>query len=159
MNIYVQYIQTPVGLLEISADDTSITSVYFANEKTKKENPSSLTNLCATQLKDFFDGKRNDFTLPLRPAGTTFQIQVWNELQKIPFGRTISYMELARRLGDEKKIRAAGTANGRNPIPIIIPCHRVIGSDGSLVGYGGGLDKKKWLLEFESGNKQAQLAL
>ena len=159
MNIYVQYIQTPVGLLEISADDTSITSVYFANEKTKKENPSSLTNLCTRQLKYFFDGKRNDFTLPLRPAGTTFQIQVWNELQKIPFGRTISYMELARRLGDEKKIRAAGTANGRNPIPIIIPCHRVIGSDGSLVGYGGGLDKKKWLLEFESGNKQAQLAL
>ena len=159
MNIYVQYIQTPVGLLEISADDTSITSVYFANEKTKKENPSSLTNLCATQLKDFFDGKRNDFTLPLRPAGTTFQIQVWNELQKIPFGKTISYKELAKRLGDEKKIRAAGTANGRNPIPIIIPCHRVIGSDGSLVGYGGGLDKKKWLLEFESGNKQAQLAL
>jgi len=159
MNIYVQYIQTPVGLHEISADDTSITSVYFANEKTKKENPSSLTNLCATQLKDFFDGKRNDFTLPLRPAGTTFQIQVWNELQKIPFGKTISYKELAKRLGDEKKIRAAGTANGRNPIPIIIPCHRVIGSDGSLVGYGGGLDKKKWLLEFESGNKQAQLAL
>src|SRR4029079_5448131 len=118
-----------------------------------------LTKECAAQLNDFFAGKRKDFSVKLNPSGTNFQVQVWNELLKIPFGKTISYLELARRLGDEKKIRAAGTANGRNPIPIIIPCHRVIGSDGSLVGYGGGLSKKKWLIEFESGKKQTQLAL
>ncbi|MFI5135875.1 MAG: methylated-DNA--[protein]-cysteine S-methyltransferase, partial [Chitinophagales bacterium] len=150
---------SPVGLLEISADENSITALNFCHERKQKENPSSLTKECAAQLKDFFAGRRKDFSLKLNPSGTDFQIQVWNELQKIPFGKTISYLELARRLGDEKKIRAAGTANGRNPIPIIIPCHRVIGSDGSLVGYGGGLPKKKWLLEFESGIKQTQLAL
>ena len=159
MNSFVQYIQTPVGLLEISADDSFINAVHFCDERSKEETPSPLTNLCAKELKEFFAGKRKEFSVPLQPAGTAFQIQVWNELQKIPFGKTISYMELARRLGDEKKIRAAGTANGRNPIPVIIPCHRVIGSDGSLVGYGGGLPKKKWLIEFESGKKQAQLAL
>jgi len=159
MSRSIQYYHSPVGWLEIISDGDSLTEVNFRNEKSSEENPSSITKECLSQFQDFFTGKRKNFSLKLKPSGTDFQIQVWNELQKIPYGKTISYLELARRLGDEKKIRAAGTANGRNPIPIIIPCHRVIGSDGSLVGYGGGLPKKKWLIEFESGKKQTQLAL
>jgi methylated-DNA-[protein]-cysteine S-methyltransferase len=123
---FVEYFHSPVGWLKIISDQSSITQVNFRSEKIENENPSELTRLCVLQLEELFNGKRNDFSLPLKPSGTVFQIQVWNELLKIPFGKTISYLELARRLGDEKKIRAAGTANGRNPIPIIIPCHRVI---------------------------------
>jgi len=157
LNSSVQYFESPIGLLEILADDDAIASVLFKEEKSFNENPSALTQKCYDQLSEYFSGKRNSFSIPLKPSGTSFQIQVWSELQKIPHNKTISYLELARRLGDEKKIRAAGTANGKNPITIIIPCHRVIGSDGSLVGYGGGLWRKKWLLEFESGKKQTSM--
>ena len=102
------------------------------------------------QLDAYFAGDREDFDLALAPHGTPFQQRVWEELTRIPYGETISYSELARRLGDPKLVRAVGLANGRNPISIVIPCHRVIGADGSLVGYGGGLERKKWLLEHEA---------
>lgn len=107
-----------------------------------------------TQLDEYFAGKRTSFDLPLDLQGTEFQLKVWNELLKIPYGKTISYKELSLRLGNLLAIRAAGAANGANPISIIVPCHRVIGSDGSLTGYAGGLWRKKWLLELESGTAE-----
>jgi methylated-DNA-[protein]-cysteine S-methyltransferase len=157
--MFLQYVESPVGWVEITAEDKAIVSVLFFDRKEKKETHSSLTQDCARQMHEYFRSERKRFELPLHLSGTEFQSEVWSELQKIPFGKTISYLELARRLGDEKKIRAAATANGRNPVSILVPCHRVIGSDGSLVGYGGGLWRKKWLLEFESGRKQTQLAI
>jgi methylated-DNA-[protein]-cysteine S-methyltransferase len=102
-----------------------------------------------TQLDEYFAGARLEFDLPLDAQGTPFQRRVWTALAEIPFGQTISYAELARRVGDVKAVRAVGAANGRNPIPIIVPCHRVIGANGSLVGFGGGLERKQWLLEHE----------
>jgi methylated-DNA-[protein]-cysteine S-methyltransferase len=102
------------------------------------------------QLDAYFAGELERFDLPLAPHGTPFQLRVWEELRRIPYGQTISYSELARRLGDRKLVRAVGLANGRNPLSIVIPCHRVVGADGSLVGYGGGLERKRWLLEHEA---------
>ena len=109
------------------------------------------------QLQEYFDGKRTDFTFKLNLKGTDFQQKVWRELSKIPFGKTISYLDLAKKLGDPKVIRAAASANGKNPIWIVIPCHRVIGTDGSLTGYAGGLWRKKWLLEHENPSNQQSL--
>ena len=114
------------------------------------ETSEGILKECTQQLNEYFHGKRIEFSLPLAPKGTDFQKIVWSELQRIPIGKTVTYMDMAKRLGDPKVIRAAGTANGKNPIAIIIPCHRVIGSDGSLTGYAGGLKRKQWLLEHES---------
>jgi methylated-DNA-[protein]-cysteine S-methyltransferase len=155
--LHLQYFDSPIGLIVISANEQAIVSVLFTEEAGTPEISSPLTRDCARQLEDFFRGKRQAFDLPLQPVGTNFQMEVWNELQKIPFGTTISYKSLAARLGNEKKIRAAGTANGKNPVSIIIPCHRVIGSNGELVGYGGGLWRKKWLLEMEIKSRQAEI--
>ena len=102
------------------------------------------------QLEEYFAGTRTSFDLPIQPEGTEFQRRVWNVLLEIPYGTTISYLELARRIGDEKAARAVGLANGLNPISIIVPCHRVIGADGSLTGYGGGIERKRWLLQHEA---------
>ena len=112
---------------------------------------------CVQQLDEYFTGNRKEFELTLSPKGTEFQGKVWTELLKVPFGKTRSYLEQSKKLGDVKAIRAVASANGRNPISIIIPCHRIIGSDGSLTGYAGGIWRKKWLLEHESGNKQQSL--
>jgi|TARA_R100000479_G_scaffold68390_2_gene32624 methylated-DNA-[protein]-cysteine S-methyltransferase len=109
------------------------------------------------QLSEYFKGDRQIFNIPLNPQGTEFQHKVWKELQKVSFGKTASYQQIANALGDPKVIRAAASANGKNPISIIIPCHRVIGSDGSLTGYAGGLHRKKWLLQHESPVKQGEL--
>ena len=109
------------------------------------------------QLQDYFDGKRTTFTFPLNPSGTDFQKKVWDELLHIPFGKTCSYLELSKKLGDVKAIRAVASANGKNPLWIVVPCHRVIGTDGSLTGYAGGLWRKKWLLEHENPVKQETL--
>ncbi len=114
------------------------------------------------QIADFFDGKLKDFDLPLKPEGSDFQLAVWKELTRIPFGKTITYGELAKRIGKPDAPRAVGLANGKNPISIIVPCHRVIGASGKLTGYGGGLDRKEWLLAHEAevcGAKQPELAL
>ena len=109
------------------------------------------------QLKEYFEGKRTEFSFKINPAGTDFQQKVWQELLNIPFGKTCSYLELSKKLGDVKAIRAVASANGKNPLWIVVPCHRVIGSDGSLTGYAGGLWRKKWLLEHENPVKQESL--
>ena len=146
------FYNSPAGTLSITASDSGITEIKFvpeADQNTNAEPCNSVLNDCISQLQEYFSETRKTFSIQLDPQGTPFQKEVWKELQKIPFGKTISYLELAKKLGNEKKIRAVGGANGKNPIAIVIPCHRVIGSDGSLTGYAGGMDKKRWLLQFE----------
>ncbi len=148
-SIYKTYFESPVGLIEIKASNSGITFVDFVKKRLGKVKNNEHTSVCAQQLYEYFNKERKKFSLSFDLSGTDFQKKVWNELLKIPYGKTISYLQLAINLGDRKCIRAAGTANGKNPIAIIIPCHRVIGSNGDLIGYGGGLDKKKFLLEHE----------
>ncbi|MBE2229403.1 MAG: methylated-DNA--[protein]-cysteine S-methyltransferase [Chitinophagaceae bacterium] len=145
---------SPIGLLKISGTEDFITEVSFhdASQKTeghKKHIPPLLIQ-CAEQLIQYFNGQRRQFELPLNQEGTSYQQEVWNELLQIPFGKTISYLELARRMGDSKATRAVANANGKNHIAIIVPCHRVIGSNRELVGYAGGLRRKRWLLDHEA---------
>ncbi len=130
---------------QVKAD---ISKDLTGDRQEKPDIPQCLKD-CKTQLQEYFSGQRQQFDLPLAPAGTPFQQKVWQQLLQIHFGHTITYAEIARRLGDPKTIRAAGTANGKNPIAIVIPCHRVIGMNGDLVGYAGGLPNKKWLLDHE----------
>jgi methylated-DNA-[protein]-cysteine S-methyltransferase len=156
-NLKTIYWQSPMGLIEIQASDEGLRAVSLVDNKVYEEESNIHNQLTINQLKEYFDGKRKDFNLVYDLEGTDFQKRVWLELLKIPFGKTKSYMDMAVALGDPKVIRAAASANGANKIAIIIPCHRVIGSDGSLTGYAGGLDKKKWLLEFENPSKQASL--
>jgi methylated-DNA-[protein]-cysteine S-methyltransferase len=144
------YQESPIGLLELRAEDEFITAVCFVDEAKEEVILSSVLQKCALQLEEYFAGKRREFELPIRPEGTEFQRKVWAQLQHIPFGETISYLTLAKKLGDPKCIRAAGTANGKNPVSIIIPCHRVIGSNAKMIGYAGGLWRKKWLLNHEN---------
>ncbi len=153
------FINTPVGILELKGDAKGLASVLFKdaeNVVVSAKIPKEL-NDAVLQLQEYFEGNRKEFNLKLSLEGTDFQKRVWEELQQIPFGKTTSYQQMANTLGDPKVIRAAASANGKNPISIIIPCHRVIGSDGSLTGYAGGLHRKKWLLEFESPSLQQSL--
>ena len=146
----VAFHKSEIGVLKITGSEAGIHSVEFWDEPaalTTKVSPCLET--CIQQLDEYFDGKRQHFSLQLEPEGTDFQKTVWNELLKIPFGKTVAYMDIAKALGKEKAIRAVGAANGKNRIPIIIPCHRVIGSDGSLTGFGGGLWRKEFLLKHE----------
>ena len=151
------FIQTPLGIAKIvgDADGIAVISILSEGEISKKI-PKELKE-CVSQLREYFDGQRNDFTFKLNPQGTDFQQKVWQELLNIPFGKTMSYLDLSKKLGDVKAIRAVASANGRNPLWIVVPCHRVIGTDGSLTGYAGGLWRKKWLLEHESPSKQQSL--
>lgn len=157
MNFTSKYL-TEIGWLEIKGNEYEIHSVLFFDEEpfTTEFQPEIAIKLIA-QLDDYFRKGEWSFDVNLNPKGTDFQKIVWNELQKIPFGKTISYLDLARKLGDEKTIRAAASANGKNPVSILIPCHRVIGKDGSLTGYAGGLHRKKFLLELEKGIKSMEL--
>ncbi len=148
--------KTPLGIAEITGDENGVSSVTISDDLEINEVPPEL-EIAVKQLQEYFEGKRTDFDLQLNPIGTDFQKKVWNELRKIPYGHTTSYLELSRKMGDEKAIRAVAAANGKNPLWIIVPCHRVIGSDGSLTGYAGGLQRKKWLLDFE--NPPAQQSL
>jgi len=160
--IYKTLYNSPVGLIEISGTENSVTSLYFIDEEfDPKVTSNEYLDKCVEQLDEYFNGKRKIFELNILPEGTDFQKKVWDELLKIPFGETRSYMEVTKNLGDIKAIRAVANANGQNKISIIIPCHRVIGSDGSLTGYGGGLWRKKWLLEHEQNfsNTEKQLEL
>ncbi len=152
------YLKTPVGTLEIKGDSLGLQSIHFKDTEvaTSEAIPETLLST-VTQLKEYFNKTRTHFQLKLNPEGTGFQKKVWRQLETIPFGKTTSYQNLAKDLGDPKVIRAAASANGKNPIAIVIPCHRVIGSDGSLTGYAGGLHRKKWLLEHESPVKQGKL--
>ena len=149
---YVAYWQSPVGLVEVVGDDIAVHSVLFVEEK-RREQTGTLSDTvkeCVKQLSEYFDGRRRDFDLSMAQKGTDFQQRVWTELMNIPFGKTVSYMQMAKALGDPKCIRAAGTANGKNQIAVIVPCHRVVGANGTLVGYAGGLNRKRWLLEHEA---------
>lgn len=150
---------SPLGLIEICGNEKGITSLLFdKNVDSVIKNPHSLRD-CVKQLDEYFNKKRKVFELVFDLHGTEFQLKVWNELLKIPYGSTCSYNDIAKKIGNKPAVRAVGHANGKNPISILIPCHRVIGNDGSLVGYGGGLWRKKWLLEMESEAKQPKIFL
>lgn len=155
-NVFTLYCASPVGAIEIKGTKDAITFTSFIEEVgVSSEVIPDVLLQCKKQLDEYFNGARKDFTVPLAPQGTEFQKKVWEELLKIDFGNTASYMSIAKKMSNPGAVRAVGLANGKNPIGIIIPCHRVIGEDGSLTGYAGGLWRKKWLLEHEgntSGN-------
>ncbi len=152
------YYKTPIGTAKIVGDKDGILSISVLDDKIQSSTviPECLQE-CVTQLDEYFNGTRKEFSLKLNPQGTVFQKSVWDELLNISFGKSRTYLEQTKQLGDVKAIRAVASANGKNPIWIVIPCHRVIGSDGSLTGYAGGIWRKKWLLEHESGVKQQSL--
>lgn len=141
--------QSPIGNLKLVEDGDYLREIRFEEDTNGNGTGHSVLAKASRQLTEYFEGNRTEFDLPLRPEGTEFQQKVWQMLATIPYGTTISYMDLAKKLGDQKAIRAAGRANGQNPIPIVVPCHRVIGTDGNLIGYGGGIERKRWLLQHE----------
>ena len=148
-------IDTPIGPLTLIAGDDGLRGIRFGTEPARlpEDDPAEPDHPVlvetARQLGEYFAGERQEFDLPLRPDGTAFQLAAWRALTTIPYGRTVSYGEQARRLGHAGRARAVGAANGSNPLPIVVPCHRVIGADGSLTGFGGGLETKAWLLDHE----------
>ncbi|MDO9576737.1 MAG: methylated-DNA--[protein]-cysteine S-methyltransferase [Candidatus Cloacimonadales bacterium] len=146
--IYSKTIDSPIGKLGLYADETHLLRLTFCAAG-EKRNTNKILKETEKQLQEYFAGKRTEFNIPLKLEGTEFRQQAWNELQKIPYGETISYQELAERVGSSKKARAVGNANHYNPIPIIVPCHRVVRKSGDLGGFGGGLDVKEYLLELE----------
>ena len=165
---YVKYIETKLGKIGIVEEDSKIVKVIIVNENNKKskdkedskndyenyqEKDTELLLEAKKELEEYFEGKRKEFDLPLEQEGTEFQKRVWNALEKIPYGETRTYKEVAKMIGNEKASRAVGMANNKNNTPIIVPCHRVIGSNGKLVGYALGLDMKKYLLDLEKKNK------
>jgi methylated-DNA-[protein]-cysteine S-methyltransferase len=149
-NIYRAYYRSEIGLLEITGTQKEILSVNFVKKKGLAEATlSPALKTCLRQLDEYFRGKRQKFSVRLRLGGTAFQNRVWRELLKVGFGKTASYRDIAKAAGRPRAVRAVGNTNRLNPVGIIVPCHRIIGSDGKLVGYGGGLWRKKWLLEHE----------
>lgn len=151
MTTFTRTIDSPIGPLLLTSDGRSLTRLLMSGEPDPgwSIEPCAVLDRAEQQLKEYFAGERTDFDLPLAPAGTPFQRSVWAALREIPYGRTWSYAQLATRVGNPRASRAVGLANGRNPISVIVPCHRVIGANGKLVGYGGGLDRKKVLLDLE----------
>ena len=147
--MYRGHIESPIGTIEIITDDSGVVSVFFVENKGEGTEKNEILKRAEKQLTEYFEGNRKDFDLELSLEGTDFQKKAWNELANIPYGETISYKQQSERIGNVKAIRAVGGANGKNKISIILPCHRVIGKNGSLTGFAGGLDKKKWLLDFE----------
>ena len=150
-------IKTPLGMATIKGDENGIAIISIVDKGEISKVIPSILQEAVTQLQDYFDGQRTHFDFQLNPSGTEFQQKVWKGLCEIPFGKTMSYLELAKQLGDVKAIRAVASANGKNPLWIVVPCHRVIGTDGSLTGYAGGLWRKKWLLEHENPSIQQSL--
>jgi len=154
----IGYYESPVGTLLIESEDTAITTVNFLKETRRDPIMTPTIEQCIEELDEYFFKGRKFFSIELLLRGSDFQKKVWNELTTIPFGKTTSYEDIAIRIGDIKSIRAVGLANGQNPIAIIVPCHRVIGKNGDLVGYGGGMENKEWLLHHE-GSLLKQLSL
>lgn len=156
--MYVDYIDSPLGVFEFKASEKGITQAIFSGEKKIPSKASDITDCCKEQLLEYFAGKRQVFDVPLDPQGTKFQKLVWVCLSQIAFGKVLTYLDIAKRVNKPKGSQAVGGANGRNPISIIVPCHRVIGSSGSLTGYAGGIERKLWLLNHEGveikGSKQ-----
>jgi methylated-DNA-[protein]-cysteine S-methyltransferase len=150
---YSLTIYSPIGPLKLEADDTALTAIKFsvsaADAVANHLPPIDLLEAAKNQLNEYFSGDRTTFDLPLQPTGTPFEQSVWNKLMKIPYGASITYKQLAQKLGDVNKVRAVGRANGQNPLPVVIPCHRVIGADQKLIGYAGGIERKRWLLQHE----------
>ena len=153
-NTYITHYRSEIGIVKITGTKEGISALDFVEEESTQspEIPSSLER-CVEQIDAYFRRKRRDFSLDLRPEGTDFQQRVWRQLLKIPFGKTVTYRDVASLIGNINAVRAVGNANGKNRISIIIPCHRVIGSDGKLTGYGGGLWRKEWLLRHELHNR------
>jgi len=151
------FISSPLGITKIEGDEKGVAVISVLSEGELSTTIPNQLQEAVLQLQEYFEGKRQDFTFKLNPKGTDFQQKVWQELRNIPFGKTISYLDLSKKLGDVKAIRAAASANGKNPLWIVVPCHRVIGTDGSLTGYAGGLWRKKWLLEHENPTTQQSL--
>ncbi len=151
------FINSPLGFTKIVGDEQGISIISILEEGELSIRIPTELKEAVSQIQEYFDKKRTDFTFKLCPKGTEFQQKVWKQLLDIPFGKTISYLELSKKLGDVKAIRAAASASGKNPLWIVIPCHRVIGTDGSLTGYAGGLWRKKWLLEHENPTNQQSL--
>jgi len=148
------YTKCPIGLLEIGATATALVAVNFVEERREDTGhsavrPNGIVETTRVQLRAYFAGERQAFDLPLAPSGTEFQQAVWKQLRAIPFGQTVSYSDIAQRIDQPQTVRAVGGANGKNPLPIIVPCHRVIGRNGKLTGYAGGLWRKEWLLKHE----------
>jgi methylated-DNA-[protein]-cysteine S-methyltransferase len=147
----ITYYKSPIGTIRIEGDERGMSKLIFTDDiQDKAVDENGMESLWIKQLDEYFNHQREYFELELNLKGTAFQLRVWEELLKVPFGATMSYKELSLRLGNLKAIRAVAAANGANPVSIIVPCHRIIGSDGSLTGYGGGLWRKRWLLDFES---------
>ncbi|MBT1451338.1 methylated-DNA--[protein]-cysteine S-methyltransferase [Glaciecola sp. XM2] len=147
--MYNSQIKTPIGVLQIHANDTHIVSIAFADEPLKVQS-NEISELGAAQLSQYFKCQRKRFSLPLKASGTQFQSDVWNALCDIDYGKTASYLDIATAIGNPKACRAVGAANGKNPIAIVVPCHRIIGANGALTGYAGGMHRKSYLLTLES---------
>ena len=158
---YFDYYNSPMGTMLIVAADEGLRGLYFIDQKYYREVEDSwvrgpkhpVVRQTAREMEEYFAGKRKEFDVPLAAEGTPFQASVWKAISSVKYGASITYTELARRAGHPDAVRAAGTATGRNPITIIVPCHRILGSDGTLTGYAGGLDRKRGLLELESGTR------
>lgn len=151
------YIESPLGITTIIGDEEGVSVISVTQEGELSAEIPEVLQEAVRQLQEYFEGKRTDFTFKLNPKGTEFQQKVWKSLLEIPYGKTISYMDQTKKLGDIKAIRAVASANGKNPLWIVVPCHRVIGTNGSLTGYAGGIWRKKWLLEHESPTQQQSL--
>ncbi len=146
------YVHSPIGMLEIQATQTAVHSIRFMkdNEEIKSIVENDLTQQCSIELTEYFEGTRKQFTIPTQQEGTDFQQEIWEAVAKIPYAKTVSYLDLAKKANDENLTRAVGTANGKNQLAIVVPCHRVIGSNGKLTGYAWGLHRKQWLLDHEA---------
>jgi methylated-DNA-[protein]-cysteine S-methyltransferase len=155
--MYEAVVDTPLGIARIRGSEKGITEIRVSDDPSLKRTiPDELRTVC-TQIQEYFEGSRKIFEVTLQPEGTPFQQKVWEALLEIPYGKRISYMDLAKKLGDPKAIRAVAGASAKNPVWILIPCHRVVGTDGSLTGYAGGLHRKKWLLSHENPSGQTTL--
>lgn len=155
---FITYLESPLGWLKITTNSKELLSISF--EETQDVSSNQIPEIhqqTIQQLKEYFQGSRKEFDLKLAPVGTDFQKKIWSLVQKVSFGETASYLDIALESGSEKNTRAVGLANGKNPIPIIIPCHRILGSNGKLTGYAGGLDRKRWLLLHEQTHSNHQL--
>ncbi|HDX9580379.1 TPA: methylated-DNA--[protein]-cysteine S-methyltransferase [Bacillus pseudomycoides] len=146
--MYQAYYNSELGWIEVKGDENGIASVLFVEQK-QEDVPHPIVEQCVMELDEYFHKKRTEFTVPLQAKGTSFQKQVWNALCSVPYGKSASYLDIAEKIGNPKAVRAIGGANSRNPISIIVPCHRIIGKSGKLVGYEGGLWRKEWLLKHE----------
>ena len=153
-------IDSPIGPISLFAEDGAIVGLYFGEKPDdlfEDSSQKSVLDLCERELAEYFAGNLQQFTVPIRLKGTAFRQQVWQALTQIPYGKTVSYKDIAVQINSPKAVRAVGGANHNNPVSIIVPCHRVVGANGSLTGYGGGLDAKKWLLELEAKSWQIQI--